>query len=111
MKEYLRTLHLRRMYAADGAAHGRMHLQLFAGEGSEGGNGSNGNADENGSAGNDGNGSNSGESRKGEKLLTPAEVNRIVQKTIAEERSRFKRETELNRSGDPCGQESARIPA
>lgn len=93
MYGYLRKLQLRRMCAADGTARGRINLQMFAGEGGEGGNGNTGS--ESGDTGNTGN---DGEGGKGEKLLTQAEVNRIVQKTIAEERARAKRETEAART-------------
>lgn len=98
MYGYLRRLQLRRMCAADGMARGRINLQMFAGEGGEGGNGNTGNeSGDTGNTGNDGEGGKD-EGGKGEKMLTQAEVNRIVQRTIAEERARAKRETEAART-------------
>lgn len=90
---YLRELQLRRMCAADGAARGRMNLQLFAGEDAPGDGGE--------SAGNDqagGETDKGGESAPGEKMLTQSEVNRIVQRTIAEERAKAKKQAEEART-------------
>lgn len=90
MQGYLRNLQLRRMCAADGAARGRMNLQLFAGEGDNGGGtegGGTGGAD-GGTDGGSGGGTEGGEKKQPEKMLTQSEVNRIVQETIAKERKK-----------------------
>lgn len=93
MNGYLRRLQLRRMCAADGAARGRMNLQLFAGENTPGDGGD--------GAGNDqagGETDKDGESQPGEKMLSQSEVNRIVQETIAKERARAKKQADEART-------------
>lgn len=86
MHGYLRTLQLRRMCAADGTARGRINLQLFAGEGDNGGG-------TEGGAGGDGSGqtksdNGGGSDKQAEKMISQSEVNRIVQETIARERKK-----------------------
>lgn len=86
MHGYLRTLQMRRMCAADGNARGRMNLQLFAGDGDNGGGTEGGAGGEGGTQPEGGNGG--GTDKPAEKMISQSEVNRIVQETIAKERKR-----------------------
>lgn len=93
MYGYLRRLQLRRMDAADGAARGRMNLQLFAAEGNGGGENT---GDPNGGA--DQGGDKPAAEKPAEKMLSQSEVNRIVQETIKKEREKAKKEADEART-------------